>query len=144
MSRFASALKIAIEYTGNTRSQICERCEIEPAALSKYLNGKILPRKNVLEQIANALPAKHRAEIYLAYVRDHLPEEAEDYIYISTTAPVDGDPSNKPTKKQPKLPSEVEDAFAELRDLASKSPTVSHSILTLSRVMLGVDLDKVK
>lgn len=144
MSRFASALKIAIEYTGNTRAQICERCEIEPAALSKYLNGKILPRKNILQQIANALPAKHRAEIYLAYVRDHLPEEAEDYVYISATAPTDIEGAAKPKQNQPKLPAEVEDAFAELRDLASKSPTVSHSILTLSRVMLGVDLDKVK
>ncbi len=143
MSRLASALKVAIEHTGNTRTQICERCGIEPAALSKYLNGKILPRKNVLSQIADALPAKHRAQIFLAYVRDHLPEEAEDYIYISDTAHPDL-PDQATTKTKSQLPAEVEEAFTELRDLASKSPTVANSILTLSRVMLGVDLDKVK
>jgi len=140
MNQLTIALKLAIESTGNTRAQICERCGIEAAALSKYLNGKILPRKEILLQIVNGLPAKYRSQIYLAYIRDHLPQEAENYINLSE---YDSD-HPKPTSNTNLLPPEIEEAFTELRDLASKSPTVASSIQTLANVMLGVGLDKVE
>ncbi len=147
MHRLAIQLKLALEASGYTRSEICDRCEIETAALSKYLNGKMHPRKNVFTRLIRIVPDEYLGAVYTAYLLDNLPEGGEAYLTISENSL--GSPS---TTKEPRLdynagpplPQKLEEAFGYLRSMASKSPVIADSILSTCRVLKGVDLDKLK
>lgn len=144
MHRLAIQLKSALEASGYTRSEICERCEIEPAALSKYLNGKIHPRKNVFTRLVRVIPDKFLGPVYAAYLLDNLPEGGEAYLSISDTP---HDPSTLKEQSAsytttPPLPKNLEEAFSYLRSMAAKSPVIADSILSTYRVLKGIDINK--
>lgn len=145
MHRLAIQLKLAIEASGYSRMEICERCDIAPAALSKYLNGKMHPRRNVLTRLSGVIPEDHIGALYIAYLLDSLPDGSEKYVTISENSPSATLKENQASYQahQP-LPKELEEAFAYLRMLTSKSPVTAEFILNTHQVMKGVDLEKVE
>lgn len=141
MHRLAIQLKSAIEASGYTRAEICERCEIETAALSKYINGKMQPRKNVFTRLIRVIPEEYLSAVYTAYLLDNLPEGGEDYLTISEIPSTVEEQTNGYTAHPP-LPKDLEDAFSYLRSMAAKSTVIADSVLSTYEVMRGVDLDK--
>lgn len=144
MNRLAIQLKTAVEASGLSRTEICERCGIEPAALSKYLNGKIHPRKRVLSRLAQIIPKDLIGQVYAAFILDSLPEGGDQYVSV-----IERSKGNSKQQKKtgdladmPPLPIDLEEAFAYLRSMAGKSPVVADSILSTYRVMKGLDLKK--
>lgn len=144
MHRLAIQLKSAAEASGYTRAEICERCEIEPAALSKYINGKIHPRKNVFVRLVRIVPDNLLGAVFTAYLLDNLPEGGERYVTITETPQGAQSVNEKsaPYDTNVPLPKKLEDAFCHLRSMAAKSPVIADSILSTSQVIKGVDLNK--
>jgi transcriptional regulator with XRE-family HTH domain len=146
MHRLAHELKHALESTGFSRLEICKRCHLEPAALSKYLNGKMHPRKKVLVKLKKVIPPQFLGKIYAAHLLDTLPEDCERYITIVNKMA----PTQAPKLMEDQevyhagenLTQELEEAFSFLREMAAKSPEVAKSILSTYNIMRGVDLKK--
>lgn len=143
MNRLAIQLQSAVESSGLTRAQICEQCDLEPAALSKYLTGKMHPRKNVLARLMQIIPQDLIGQVYAAYIMDRLPEDAADHVTVQKRS---AERSKRPTKSShadnaPPLPKDLEEAFGYLRTMAGKSPVVADSILSTYKMMKCLDLE---
>lgn len=145
MHRLATELKSAVEKSGYTRAEICEKCAIEPAALSKYLNGKMHPRKSVLARLVKIVPKSSIGKLYAAYLLDSLPDGSEQYVSILDHTSEENGQSLKEEQAiyhaGKNLPQELEEAFEFLRKMAGKSTAVADSILSTYKLMKGVDLD---
>ena len=140
MRRLSLQLQLAIENSEYTRSEICEICEIAPATLSKYINGKMQPRRDALTRLSKVIPKEHIASVYSAYLLDALPDDCEQYITI-TEKPISSKVREKQTTyNAPKLPKELESALSELRTLASKSPVAAEFMMLTYKMMKNVDL----
>lgn len=140
MNRLAIQLKSAVESSGLTRAQICEQCGLEPAALSKYLAGKMHPRKNVLSRLIKIIPQDLIGQVYAAYIMDSLPEEANAYVSVRSTEKSKLPKKDSRKYNAPPLPKDLEEAFDYLRSMAGKSPVVADSILSTYKMMKSLDL----
>ena len=136
MHRLALQLKLALEDSGYTRSEVCEQCDIAPATLSKYLNGKMQPRKDALARLMKVIPEESIGAVCSAYLMDMLPANGEPYVSITGSSQPQTVSENPTEYNSPKLPKELEDAFAKLRALTGKSPVAADFILSTCR-MLG-------
>ena len=55
METFAQRLKHTIKNKGISQKELAEKTGVSPAAISGYLDGTYMPRKNTLSRMAQAL-----------------------------------------------------------------------------------------
>ena len=131
MHRLAIQLKLALENSGYSRTETCELCDIAPATLSKYLNGKMMPRKDAFARLLKVIPEEFIGTVCTAYLMDLLPAKAEPYVTITGKPEPHTVQENPAEYHTPKLPHELEQAFSELRTFTVKSPVAADFILAM-------------
>ena len=81
MSYFSTALNAALE--GIRKKEFSKKSGIDPPAISDFCNGKRLPDSR-LGKILEAVAARHRLPILLAYLRDTALERGKKFGILPT------------------------------------------------------------
>jgi len=72
MNAFTIKLNSVIKEAGLSRKEISELTGLGFPAISKYLNGKMMPKALFLAKIMNELPHEKASELLIAYLRELL------------------------------------------------------------------------
>lgn len=81
-NRFPATLSAAIErHAKGGQTEIAEKAGITPATISRICNGTRDITRESLTKIARVFPEAERRRLYLAAIRDLLPDEAREMFF---------------------------------------------------------------
>jgi transcriptional regulator with XRE-family HTH domain len=91
-SDLGSALRLLREAAGLTQAELARRAGLGKSQLSKYENGKEMPKLETLERLLEVLDAEPATLFYTAHLLKHRVEISPAALLVTAT-PLAGDPA---------------------------------------------------
>lgn len=84
MSRASNALSAALSAARITQTELAKRSGLQLSQINRYVRGTYDIGPSALGPITSQLPEPHRSRVVSAWLRDHIPAEAQYSVSIHT------------------------------------------------------------
>lgn len=144
MNIFTLTLCEVLRRNDVTRKRIQEKTDVGYPAISKYLNGKAMPKPKILAKIMSDLPHQDAAELFSAYLQELFSDytNVEDLLAESKNRASDSSPClNEDTidysavLPKSKEVVEIDQNLAILKELALRKPEVADMLKAIVKTM---------